>query len=64
MTITVTSRSEVKYGKLVWYTDEEGNEYVAEILREDIFRYEYIIRLLGSETELRVSIDEIEDYDD
>ena len=51
-------------GKLVWYTDKDGNEYVAEILREDLFRFEYIIRLLGSETEFRVSIDEIEDYDD
>lgn len=51
-------------GKLVWYIDEDGNEYEAEILREDLFRFEYIIRLLGSETELRVSIDEIEDYDD
>lgn len=49
--------------KLVWYTDEEGNEHEAEILREDLFRFEYIIRLLGSETELRVSIEEIEDYD-
>ena len=50
-------------GKLVWYTDKDGNEYEAEILKEDPFRFEYIIRLLGSETELRVSMDEIEDYD-
>lgn len=50
-------------GKLVWYIDKDGNEYEAEVLREDLFRFEYIIRLLGSETELRVSIEEIEDYE-
>ena len=46
--------------RLVWYIDKDGQKLRAEILRKDSIRGEYIIRLLGSETELRVDIDKVD----
>lgn len=46
--------------RLVWYTDKDGQKLKAEILLKDSFRGEYIIRLIDSETELRVGIDEVD----